>query len=140
MTDIQPDREQAPTGRCIETLRITYDRSEVTADDVVLRSPRSDHVLSDPRPVGAGQRPDTFDRHPAGYDRETLLWERPLDERVRFDVLNGRPRAMLVQNVICLLPGETWDDTTPAESNGATTQRSDGSAAQEKNVVAGEET
>jgi len=140
MTDTtQLNREQATAGRRIETLRTNYDPSEVAAEDAVLRSPRSGHVLFDPRPVGAGQRPDTFDRHPAGYDRETLLWDRPLDERVRFDVLNGRPRAMLVQNVVCLLPGETWGDNTAVESNEAMSQQSGESASQEKNVIAGEE-
>ena len=118
--------------RTVAELRADYEPRAIPLEDLELRSPLAGRVLTDPRPVGAGQRPRVFDRHPAGYDRETLVWERPLDERVRFDIPNGKPRALTLENVVCLFPdglptidtsaelvAETLSDTNPGLESGS---------------------
>jgi len=106
--------------RTVAELRADYERGAIPLEDLEFRSPKAGRVLTDPRPVGAGQRPRWLDRHPAGYDQETVVWELPLDDRLRFDIPNGKPRALTLKNVVCLFSEEeAWPDKTePAAESG----------------------
>jgi hypothetical protein len=107
--------------RTVAELRADYDPGAIPLEGLEFRSPKAGRVLTDPRPVGAGQRPRWLDRHPAGYDQETVVWELPLDDRLRFDIPNGKPRALTLENVVCLFPveDEAWPDKTePAAGSG----------------------
>jgi hypothetical protein len=60
-----------------------------------------------------------LDRHPAGYDLETVLWELDLDEQIRFSTPHSSGNAELkLGNVVCLFPDEEWpEENDSAETN-----------------------
>ena len=94
----------------IPTLRSEYDRT--TVEILQLRSPKANHKLSDPRPPDASRKPRVLDRHPNGFDIETVVWELPLDSRVKWTTQAGTVRSLKIENINCKIETPLSDSPT----------------------------
>ena len=94
----------------IPTLRSEYDRTAVRV--LQLRSLQANHQLSDPRPPDASRKPRVLDRHPNGFDIETVVWELPLDSRVKWTTQAGTVRSLKIENVNCKIETPLSDSPT----------------------------
>lgn len=95
-------------GRSVVELRLNYDRADVTVDE--LRSPESETLLAQPRPLDADRKHRILDEHPEQYEIDEVAWDLPIEDTVRFATPNGGNRDLKVENILCIFASESYPD------------------------------